>query len=94
MIISGFVGDNMNCFPSLQRLADLSGVTIRTVSRSVKSLQEKGYITIEKRQSDTGVNVSNLYTLNLEAINSGIDTPVKEKSKVVAFDKKRGFVKR
>lgn len=38
------------CWPSLKRIADMAGITVRSVSRSLDSLQAAGYLRMGKRR--------------------------------------------
>src|SRR5699024_6597705 len=49
-------------FPSVQSIADRARVSRRTAITALSSLEEAGYISIEKRFS-RGENLTNLYTL-------------------------------
>lgn len=56
------------CYPSTKRLSDFTGLSVRSVIRSLKSLEDIGLIILQKRQG-----TSNSYTLNTDLI---IDKPV------------------
>lgn len=49
-------------FPSIQSIAERARVSRRTAITALSSLEEAGYISIEKRFSK-GENLTNLYTL-------------------------------
>ena len=51
------------CYPSVETIAAHCGVSERTVQRATKKLQEKNYITIEKRYVN-GKQSSNMYQIN------------------------------
>lgn len=42
-------GKTLECFPSLQTIASKSGASIPTIRASIKRLEEKEYITVEKK---------------------------------------------
>lgn len=54
------------CFPSLKTLANDSGLCVRTVQRCIKTLAEKGFLTVERRKTESGGNTTNLYRLEKE----------------------------
>ena len=43
-LLSTYCNKNRVCFPSINTLADLCDVNPRTISRKIKELKEKGYI--------------------------------------------------
>ena len=43
-LLSTYCNKNRGCFPSINPLADLCDVNPRTISRKIKELKEKGYI--------------------------------------------------
>ena len=50
VVIKSFQNEKTKeCFPSLQKIADKSNASIPTIRASIKRLEEKNYITIEKR---------------------------------------------
>jgi DNA-binding transcriptional regulator YhcF (GntR family) len=53
------------CYPSVETISKHCGVSVRTVQRATKKLQERNYITIDKRYYK-GRQSSNQYTLNTE----------------------------
>lgn len=65
-------------FPSLNTLAEVSRLDIKTVKKAIKSLEKKGAIKKERR----GLTKSNLYTLNdvPEMWQAGTDEEMKELS--------------
>lgn len=52
-------------------LMEALSVSKNTVIRALKSLSEKGYIEIIKRQAETGVTVNNEYKINYDKIEKG-----------------------
>ncbi|WOO35797.1 helix-turn-helix domain-containing protein [Anaerocolumna sp. AGMB13020] len=53
------------CYPSVETISKHCGVSVRTVQRATKKLQEKNFITIDKRYYK-GRQSSNQYTLNTD----------------------------
>jgi hypothetical protein len=58
------------CFPSLKTLSYECGLSKDSVIRSVKKLEERGFITKIVRKNDEGENISTLYTIVLSNANS------------------------
>ena len=69
------------CYPSVKRLAEDAGVCERTVRRCVKTLCEKGLISVERRKNANGGNATNLYIIEpFEPINSAENQPDEEET--------------
>ena len=61
--------DNKNyCWPSVKTLATQSGLSTRTIHRSIKQLEKLGLITRERRTRDDGSYTSNLYLFTLDSL--------------------------
>lgn len=56
-----------DCYPSINTLAKDCGAGKDTIIRSIKSLEEAGYLTIVRRM-ECGVNLPNIYTLNMKGV--------------------------
>ncbi len=56
------------CYPSVETISKHCGVSVRTVQRATKKLQERNYITIDKRYYK-GRQSSNQYSLNTDIEN-------------------------
>ena len=54
--------DNMQCYPSIARLAKLTGFSASTVNLKIKALEQNGYLRVQRR-SKNGKKTSNLYFL-------------------------------
>lgn len=54
---------SLKCFPSNETLCDLTGLSVRTVRASLKSLEDAGFITRETRAGR-----ANIFTLNIETM--------------------------
>jgi len=79
------------CFPSLNTLASECGVSKDTITRSIKKLEDRGYITKIIRKNENGENLSNLYTVVISNANSGylaadVDNPLDANSGYLAAD--------
>ena len=66
LAIQGFADESGFCFPSVARIADICGVSKRTVFRSLKTLESFKLLAREQRLRNTGGNTSNAYYLKLE----------------------------
>tara|TARA_R110000744_G_scaffold242730_1_gene359782 strand:- start:231 stop:482 length:252 start_codon:yes stop_codon:yes gene_type:complete len=49
-ILTTYCNSKRTCFPSINTIADLCDVNPRTISRKIKELKEKGYITRKGRK--------------------------------------------
>jgi len=56
--------DKGDCYPSLSRLAEDTGMVNNTVISAIQKLESLGVLTVERRQMG-GVNLPNIYRLNL-----------------------------
>lgn len=63
IILKSFANSNNTCFPSFQKLASISKLSKRKVQSTLKELEAKGVLKIEKRLREDGGLSSNLYTL-------------------------------
>lgn len=59
--------ENGDCYPSINTLADVTGMSRDSVMRAIKSLEEGGFLRVNRRQVE-GVNLPNSYTLNLRGV--------------------------
>ena len=59
-----FYADNETgkCFPNLSTLAKASKLSVNTVRKSIKNLEQVGFIKVEKKKID-GMRLSNVYTI-------------------------------
>ncbi|MEQ5821841.1 helix-turn-helix domain-containing protein [Halomonas sp. SCS19] len=58
-----FNADDEYVFPRQARIAGASGMSVRTVQRSIDSLEHKGLISKEKKQSEGSIYQHNHYSL-------------------------------
>lgn len=65
LCLADFADDNGTCFPGQQRIAWKASISLRTLTRVMASLEEKGFITRERRRTDHGTRTSDLYHLNV-----------------------------
>ncbi len=59
-------GMDNTCFPGIRTIAEGCGVSKKTVTKCLKALESRGLITIRKRFTQYGGNMSNYYTINIE----------------------------
>lgn len=58
-----FADSKNQCFPSLKKLSDVTGLSKRKIQDTLKELEQKHIISIESRLRADGGTTSNLYTL-------------------------------
>lgn len=63
IVLKKFANSKNQCFPSLKKLADVTGMSKRKVQDTLKELEQKNIIAIEGRNRTDGGYSSNLYTL-------------------------------
>lgn len=93
-----FSDNNNQCFPSLKKLSDITGISKRKIQDSLKEMERKQIISIENRLGVHGGKSSNLYTLhdfkelwnadNAEQINENIDI---EELRLFELANKKGY---
>jgi hypothetical protein len=66
--------DKGDCYPSLARLAEDTGMVNNTVIAAIQRLEEMGALAVQRRKVD-GVNLPNVYRLNLAWGGSASDAP-------------------
>lgn len=73
--LANYADENGSCFPGQARISLDTGMSVRSVKRCLKSLEELGYIWVENRQRANGSRTSNRYLLKL--IQSAMLSPPK-----------------
>ena len=63
LTIAKHADERMQCFPSMDRLASLTGLSSRTVQRKVTALRKDGFLSVSNR-SIGGKRISNYYTIS------------------------------
>jgi len=48
-LLTTYADKKRNCYPAISTLAELSGVSRRTIERTLKELEEKNYVTRKGR---------------------------------------------
>lgn len=79
MLANHASGDQHDCYPSISTLCKETAMSKSSVLRAIAALEEQGYLTIRRRQLD-GVNLPNIYTLNLKVVVSDGNNGVVSKS--------------
>lgn len=68
----------MTCFPAISTIAEQLHISISTVKRALKELEQAGFLRRNPRWRDNGGQSSNLYTLD-----APVETPAPEPSPVL-----------
>lgn len=63
LVVSSHIGGNETAWPSRQRIADLSGVSLSTAKRQLGWLERHGYIEVVRRKVEQKQNLTNEYRL-------------------------------
>lgn len=63
LTIAKHADEKMQCFPSMDRLASLTGLSPRTVQRKITALRKDGFLSVSNR-SVGGKRTSNYYTIS------------------------------
>lgn len=85
--IAGHAGRDLSCFPSRNRLAKMTGMSVRTIARKVDVLQEAGLIQVTTRKRPNGSFTSSEYVLLMnqpeDSVSGGYgqsDIPIRDNS--------------
>lgn len=63
--LANYADENNSCFPGQARIAEDTGMCIRSVKTCLKKLEEDGYISRESRQRQNGSRTSDRYRLHI-----------------------------
>ena len=67
ILLSNYCDEKNRCFPSHSHIAQLAGIkSSKHISKIIRELSKRGYLTIQYRYKEDGGNQSNIYTLTLE----------------------------
>jgi predicted transcriptional regulator len=87
--------ENMNCFPSIKRIAEDCSVSPRTVQRALNDLIDAGFLKRESRYHEKGGQRSNYFTIlkgEMEIKEVDLfEVESKRKDMVVKVQKEKGF---
>jgi hypothetical protein len=61
--LADFAGQDNTCFPSQERLAEMTNLSERAIRKGIAELEKAGHLTREGRWSKAGGRTSNLYKL-------------------------------
>lgn len=67
-ILCALADKKHQCFPSWKYLEDATGVSEATISRSIRKLEDLGYVIVHKRRRENGSRTSNFYTVVFQDI--------------------------
>jgi DNA-binding transcriptional ArsR family regulator len=80
LVIARHTGpDDEMCFPGIQRIAEMTGVSKSTVRRKIRKLEGVGLIQVQSRFGSQG-NLSNIYRINHSRIKHELTDSRREKS--------------
>ena len=71
LILEGYAGVDVDCYPSKSSLSKKMGVSIKTIERLLKQLEELGALLIINRVMESHRKTSNLYILADIDLNTG-----------------------
>jgi GntR family transcriptional regulator len=63
LALAAHAGPEQECWPGVERLAAIVGLTGRQVRRVLRSLEKSGFVQVFKRERQDGTQTSNLYRL-------------------------------
>lgn len=63
VVLKRFADSSGQCFPSIETLAEMSGMSVSSVKRAIQGLEEKHVLRKDQRFKEDGGKTSNLYTL-------------------------------
>jgi len=66
LVLADYADESGTCFPGHRRIADATEMSVRSVIRVLNELETSGFLTTEKRRSDSGQQATNRYILNLQ----------------------------
>ena len=67
IMMANYADEDGKCWPSMNRLCEDTGMKKDSVIRAIKSLEEMGLAEVERRKIE-GVNLPNIYHLNLRGV--------------------------
>jgi len=67
LAVLGIYGDtNGWCWPSTTTIAELRGMSRQAVSKHIRTLEERGYLNVQKRYKEDGGQTSNMYQIRFD----------------------------
>jgi DNA-binding transcriptional regulator YhcF (GntR family) len=75
IMMANYADEDGKCWPSMNRLCEDTGMKKDSVIRAIKSLEEMGLAEVERRKIE-GVNLPNIYHLNLRGVVADSDQGV------------------
>jgi hypothetical protein len=83
IILANYTGEDGKAWPSMSRLMEDTGLKKDSIIRATKSLEDLGIIKIDRRVFD-GVNLPNVYQLNVDGVVAHSDHQSLIRTRVVA----------
>lgn len=77
LALANFANEDMRCWPSQERLAADTELSVRTVWGALKTLEEKGVVTRIQRKRADGTRATDVVTLNFSAWSPPPTNPAK-----------------
>lgn len=75
IMMANYADENGKCWPSMNRLCDDTGMGKDSIIRAIKALEENGILSVERRMVE-GVNLPNIYHLQLQGVVADSDQGV------------------
>lgn len=60
--------NTQTCYPSMSLIASENGMSVKTVERSVKTLEDWGIIRVQRSRKEDGTQANNVYTLTKKSL--------------------------
>ncbi|OBU14753.1 helix-turn-helix domain-containing protein [Photobacterium aquimaris] len=73
LYICHFMDAKFTCYPSVNKLVSICGLSKSTITRAIKTITKTGILIKTNRTTKQG-NTSNLYQLNIATLNSKFDS--------------------
>ncbi len=70
LVLADHADEHFECWPSKERLAAHTGMSVRAIYSAIQGLQKRGMLTMEHRMRPNGTRSTNLYQLHLELYQS------------------------
>jgi hypothetical protein len=67
LVLADHADEHLECWPSKERLAAHTGMSVRSIYSALRGLQDRQMLTLERRTRTDGTRSTNLYRLHLVA---------------------------
>ena len=81
--IAGHAGRDLSCFPSYNRLSEMTGMSVRTLNRKVVVLQEAGLVEVTTRKRPNGSFTSSQYVLLMSEPEANLSPPSRQNGSTI-----------